>query len=610
MFTASLMIASAQEAKFKVVPIDARFAEPLVSVRTDTMGRLFVGGRESLFVYEPGERGGYRPRQLLYTFPRESWLQDIEVRGNDLYILTQTALYLIADGVRQRADVKPLKLIWGIPRGLPERGLRALAWGPEGDLFFTVGKPEASPGWEYWTFFCQPDGTKLPYRGMGAIFRCKPDGSHLRIVAHGLPSAGRLAFDRHWNLFTTGSHAAKIMQLWHLTPHAWLGKAIGPAGGLPPMHTEPGSAAVTGTCYYDDALLPEKWRSRLLVARHGDLVSFDVTPSGAGFKATPGTPVKLKSPGVLAVGRAGRLLSAGEKLVWFTKPGDPAALPFEPYEASEATPEKLWTELSDPSWQRRYRAHIEIARRGGDLLKQANKRLLNARADDPALHHLIWLAAQSGQGSLHLLGLVGHPNAKVRVQALRALTEFPEQLQGEPIFTKALIDDDAQVRHAALSAYFSPKVVFDRAIQQAIERGPARDTDPRLRQTAALLFAGKATLKQIESLCDSADEAKRLAGVLAAGYRLALPPATKPLPSHLPLSKHASAAFDLIEYADGKVDLRDLGRTGTFTIASHWKADKQTVEQNLLFKLLRRMVDDADESVGLQAASFLVLLAD
>ena len=50
-------------------------------------GRLFVGGREALFVYEPDERGGYRPRQLLYRFPPDSWINDVEVRGNDLYVM-------------------------------------------------------------------------------------------------------------------------------------------------------------------------------------------------------------------------------------------------------------------------------------------------------------------------------------------------------------------------------------------------------------------------------------------------------------------------------------------------------------------------------------------
>lgn len=592
--------------------LDNHFKEPLYSVRVDTMGRIFVGGRESLSVYEPHERDVYRAPRLLCEFPRESWLHDIEIRGDDLYVLTKTALYWIKDGVRKREDLKPVKLIWGIPRGEAWRGFAGLAWGPEGDLYFTAGKPDKTPGHEFWTFFCQPEGTKLPYRGNGGVFRCKPDGSNLRVVAQGLPSAGALAFDSHWNLFTTGNQDDKPMRLWQVTPHARLGKPIGRADGLAPIFArDDGLTQGARLGFSDDAGLPDAWREKLLVTRGSALFSFALKPAGARFTAKTGPNLDIGQGGAIAIGRGGRLFACNDSLVLLTRKGeDIKKLAFDSYEASEAKPKKLWQELADPSWQRRYRAHIEITRRGGDLLKEANKRLLDAKADDPALHHLIWLAAQSGQGSVHLLGLTAHADPKVRVQVIRALTEFPEQLRGEPIFTKLLDDHDAQVRHAALLAYFAPKIVFDRAVQRAVERGPAREADPLIRQTAALLLAEKATLQQIEGLCDSVDETKRLAGVLAAGYRLTVSPTHAPLPQHLPLKKHADDSYAIVEYADGKVDLRDRGRIGTFTIAAHWKADKHTVEQELLFKLMRRMVDDANETVGLQATAFLLLLDD
>ena len=37
--------------------------------------------------------------------------------------------------------------------------------------------------------------------------------------------------------------------------------------------------------------------------------------------------------------------------------------------ATTATPKKLFAELSDPSWQRRYAAHVEILRRGLEMTK-------------------------------------------------------------------------------------------------------------------------------------------------------------------------------------------------------------------------------------------------
>src|SRR3954470_5971240 len=86
---------AAPDPALKVVRLDTAPTESFLAVRADTMGRLFVGGREALFVYEPDDKGGYKPRQQLLKFPNHTWVYDVEVRGNDLYVLTVSALYLI-----------------------------------------------------------------------------------------------------------------------------------------------------------------------------------------------------------------------------------------------------------------------------------------------------------------------------------------------------------------------------------------------------------------------------------------------------------------------------------------------------------------------------------
>lgn len=583
------------EVKLKTTIVAKYHDDSLGALRADPMGRLFAVTSENLLVFDPTKDGKYEKAKILAKFPRFAAIKDLEVRGDDVYVLTPSALYIVPGAVRKRSDLAPRKLIWGVPWSVKREGFHTLAWGPEGDLYFTCGAAQPGDGVEptYWTFFTQPEGTKVPYRGVGSVFRCKPDGSDLRVVAHGLRHPGGLAFDRHWNLFAIARSG-----LHHVTPRARF-----KGYDLPEVCDDVPSRRAW---YLDEPTLPKIMRQRLVCRYHGTFHPYSIRPRGAGFVGTKDGDI---DGGLSALTfSAGRIfgIMSGEEIAELTDAGAATKPAFEPYEATEAPAARLWQELDDPSWQRRYRAHLEITRRGGDLLKEANKRLLQAKAGDPAFHHLIWLAARSGQGSLHLFGLVAHDDPTVRVQVIRALTEFPEQLRDEPVFTTALIDKNLAVQHAAVSAYFSPKVAWSRPAHVAIERGPARATDPYLRQVAALVLAEKATFKEIEALYDRADPALRRAGALAAGFRLTAPPATTPLAPHLPLERMSA----IVEYTDGQVDLNQKGRLGTFRLATHWKADKQTIEQNLLFNLLRRMLNDREKTVRVQAAEFLQELAD
>ncbi|HJT79514.1 MAG TPA: HEAT repeat domain-containing protein, partial [Gemmataceae bacterium] len=259
------------------------------------------------------------------------------------------------------------------------------------------------------------------------------------------------------------------------------------------------------------------------------------------------------------------------------------------------------------SWERRERAHVEILHRGGSLLTEAAKRLAAARPGEPATEHLIWLAAagRTPEAVDQLRKLAGQTDADLRFQAVRALAEFVPEQAG-PVLARALRDADPRVRLAAVTAYFDR----DEAPPEAVVTGPARDTDTYLRQAATLLLAEKAPLDQLDGLCRSKDEATRLAGVLAAGFRLTIPPANRPIPPELPLAKLRTPDAYVIRFADGTVDLRQLGRIGNFTVAEHWHAGKHTAEQERLFALLHGMLADAAEPVRLQAAHFLFLLDD
>src|SRR5262245_13959669 len=67
--------------ELKALTIDTDPKESFLSLQLDSTGRLFAGGREALFVYEPDPTGLYQARQLLFRFPANSWISDIAIRG-------------------------------------------------------------------------------------------------------------------------------------------------------------------------------------------------------------------------------------------------------------------------------------------------------------------------------------------------------------------------------------------------------------------------------------------------------------------------------------------------------------------------------------------------
>ncbi len=225
------------DAELKVVRIDSDPAESFLALELDSAGRLFAGAREALFVYEPAINGLYQPRQLIYRFPKDSWIYGIAIRGADLYVSTHTAVYVLEGAVLKHAAVKPKRLLWGMPM-LPyfeeHQGMHALAFGPEGDLYVSLGDNLVGYGdfkradhWGHWTFFHGHGAT--PLTTAGAVIRISPDGETFTPIARGLRNCCGLAFDANWNLFGNDNDHESLPneyvpgRLVHVMPHAYFG---------------------------------------------------------------------------------------------------------------------------------------------------------------------------------------------------------------------------------------------------------------------------------------------------------------------------------------------------------------------------------------------------
>ena len=519
----------------KAVLIDSSPTESFLAMRADSAGRLFVGAREALFVYEPLAGGLYGKRQELYRFPPDSWVYDVEIRGNDVYAMTNRALYLLPGAVQQRTGLQAKRILWGHPDFHPHQCLHGMAWGPDGDLYLTIGDLLVWYGdfnrpdhWGHWTFRSGPDGQATPFTGVGSVLRCRPDGSDLRVIAGGLRNSCGLVFDRWWNLFTHDNDHEGLPtdfspgRLLHVTPYAAFGwprgwmPSLSPdrADLLPSMFTGMGRAVPVGQTYYHETYLPEKYQDNLLLARWGNrtISRYPLRRRGATFAADEHVLLEgfdQTRPVGVAVGRGGRIFATlaymthnegsptyKSDLIMITRQEDPSHHPFDAYEAASVEEVRLWNELVDASSWRSRRAMVELLRRGKGTRRLAlaesalNRLSANWKEDqtDPPAAHFIWLTAalcdespMASKAIAVLTSLVDSANARLRFQALRALTEFYGDLDAtSALAASCLDDDDPSVQHAAAVG------LLDAAAKVPITaKAAARSADPYVRQATA-----------------------------------------------------------------------------------------------------------------------------
>lgn len=624
----------------KITLIDRSQNDTYIGVKVDTQGQVFVGGRESLFVFEPDGKGGFRPRRELYHFHQDAIIIGIECHGNDLYVLTCNALYLLPDARVKRDGIKPRRLLWGIPLDL-HVSFHCLAWGPEGDLYLNHGDPLLNYGdfsrpdhWGHWTWYLA-DGSKVPYTGTGAVWRIKPDGTNLKLVATGLRGPVGLCFDKNWNLFTNDNDHESIpdrygyWKLLHVTPgidfgwpRGWMASRSPERSDLvEPMISNTGRGVPVGMAYtMDGELLQSRWDSR-------SINRYQLTPKGSTWTAQEGYMLSgehIARPTGIAAGSWGHVFATIHYLPGNV--GSPHCISdlieiTEPNRISTSIRPANLAAFSDRrilgrihwGWDCGGEMYQEALRRGQSLLAGLVKGLKDLESVElagPIWTAHIWLAAatQSREAAESIFPLADHKLPSIRLQAIRALAEHRGLKAPTNVFTRALSDGDLQVQLAALAAFLDPA----RELPLPDVMKLAAGEDLYLRQTATRILARRATLPQIEALANDRDLSVSLAGVLAAGIRLTVPPHDFVPPKELPLNYSSGNAFFKLTFADEKeqVDLRALGRCGSFTTAEWWKVVPKTDELIKLKSLLVKALDSNSEAVANQAAYYLSLLRE
>ena len=627
--------------ELKVVRLDSSGGDSFLSVRLDTTGRIFVGGRKTLFVYDLDEAGKYKPRHLLCEFPDHTWVNDIEIRGDDLYIVTVSAVYRLPGARLKREGVTPERLLWGVPNGHVHQCFHACAWGPDGDLYVSMGDPLWYYGdftrpdhWGHWTMFFKGDpeasreeiktvrvGEKdwatMPYNGVGGVFRIRPDGTNLRSFSRGLRNPCGLCFDKNWNLFTNdndheGLPSAYVPgRLLHVTegsyfswPRGWLqSKSPDRADILPSLNEELGRFVPVLQSYYADGYLPEKYDNNLLVARwcRRQVTRYPLEAKESTFTAKEHVLLEGSDqarPVGVCVGRGGRVfvticyMAQNEgspvyrsDLAVITRKDDPDTMPFDGYDMTSVEAEKLHEERLRTEWNRSSTAFAELLRRWQESPKTN---------PHPGRHPPAAPLTFGESLTVAILGpILVEPPAKSLRQgfAESMLEELLVEVERDPEGTLKQHRQDWK--------------------DEKRERRREDDFGADLVR-ACHVFSSFSLPKLTAAYCRAPEQPFRMMGVLIAGFRLTIPPVDAKLPDAAPLAPQQKEEANIILFADEKepIDLRKFGRVGNYTVAEHWKVLKHSPEQEKLFSLLVERLSDDDDKVRLQAAHFLSLLND
>lgn len=296
-------------------------------------------------------------------------------------------------------------------------------------------------------------------------------------------------------------------------------------------------------------------------------------------------------------------------LVMIIRASDGPNAPFASFDEVAAPQEQLMAELESSNWSNRFRAHVELTRRGEASAKAASARIAGLDPKSIAAPHLIWLAAAVADPAIRgeVEKLARHGDARIRATAVSALARFGAPESPREFFETTLKDGDARVRQAALAGLQNQT---DELPFEAVAAAAGEDFS-HIRQAANFLLAQRATVAQLRELCVSPELPRRRAGVVAIGFRLSLPPWDQSPDSSTQLDATKKGDYRVTYAGGGAVEvLTDRAPMGNFTASEAWASRVKTSDDQTLLDLLRDRLGDTDANLAKQAAIYLRLLGD
>jgi putative membrane-bound dehydrogenase-like protein len=469
--------------------------------------------------------------------------------------------------------------------------MHGLTHGPDGRLYWSIG--------DKGTNVTSKEGENWFAPHEGAVLRCYPDGSGFEIFARGLRNPQEIAFDKYGNLFSVDNDSdqkGERERFLHITEgsdtgwrnyyqyrgssyNPWMAENIWePEGEFQPAYITPTngnySDGPAGFAYNPGTALNAKYEDAFFVTEFpkGNLRSFKVKPKGATFEMTDEHTVYSGPMNVgISFGPDGALYSAdwsggyalNEKgAVW--KLDDPtiagtairkevaAMLLNGP---SEVSTTDLVKRLSHPDMRIRLDAQWELAKRKATA--ELHQVIVSSESKQLAIIHATWALSQHGQffeKAFHHLA-----NSKDPILRAQAAKHAGETLQGtNPLVTKMLADDDAQVRFQASTAIW--KMGDSTAINAVIIMlAENDDEDAYLRHAGVLALTASPAEEIAAKTLSHESTAVRLAAAVAF-RRLSSPLAAKLLSDSDPrvVAEAAHAIYDDPAIVEAYPALADL----------------------------------------------------